>query len=196
MPGYHISLHFTAQDNRIVASTPTFFGSNPAITEEKGKPAKQALRLETELGFQLVTSLSPEQLAVARFSEESPAKIITGNQRQVTALEPRGIALTELTTGQQEWFLLLLETYVDRYELGFAADLRAKIEAAGIDNLYFAWAGGLQPGQGHYYRIQGPMLLIEYDNTQNDANHVHTVVRDLTNDFAEDILREHYQQKH
>ena len=71
-----------------------------------------------------------------------------------------------------------------------------KIENAGIENLTFAWAGSLQPGAGHYYRIQGPMLLIEYDNTQNNANHVHTVVRDLTNDFAEDILREHYQKEH
>ena len=71
-----------------------------------------------------------------------------------------------------------------------------KIKAAGIDNLTFAWAGSLKNGEGNYYRIQGPMLLIEYDNTQNNNNHVHTVVRDLTNDFAEDILREHYQKDH
>ncbi|HEU5145571.1 MAG TPA: DUF3500 domain-containing protein, partial [Chryseosolibacter sp.] len=97
---------------------------------------------------------------------------------------------------QQKLFLQLLNVYVKNYQLGFSKRLMDKIEKAGIENLSFAWAGSLQPGAGHYYRIQGPMLLIEYDNTQNNANHVHTVVRDLTNDFAEDILREHYQKEH
>ena len=90
----------------------------------------------------------------------------------------------------------LLDVYVRNYELGFSNKLMDKIKKAGIENLSFAWAGSLKPGAGHYYRIQGPMLLIELDNTQNNANHVHTVVRDLTNDFGEDILREHYQKEH
>jgi hypothetical protein len=71
-----------------------------------------------------------------------------------------------------------------------------KIKKAGIENLSFVWAGNLKYGLPHYYRIQGPMLLIEYDNIQTNANHVHTIVRDLTNDFAEDILREHYLSAH
>lgn len=86
--------------------------------------------------------------------------------------------------------------HIDNYQLGFAKTLRAKIEKAGFENFSFAWAGSLEPGRGHYYRIQGPMLLIEYDNTQNNANHVHAVERDLDNDFAEDILKEHYGQHH
>ena len=90
----------------------------------------------------------------------------------------------------------LLNVYVKNYQFGFAKRLMDKIEKAGIENLSFAWAGSLQPGAGQYYRIQGPMLLIEYDNTQNNANHVHSVVRDLTNDFAGDILREHYEKEH
>lgn len=92
--------------------------------------------------------------------------------------------------------LSLLDVYVKNYELGFSTTLMNKIKKAGIENLSFAWAGSLKPGRGHYYRIQGPMLLIEFDNTQNNANHIHTVVRDLTNDFAEDILREHYAKEH
>jgi hypothetical protein len=71
-----------------------------------------------------------------------------------------------------------------------------KIKKAGVEKLTFAWAGSLKPGAGYYYRIQGPMLLIELDNTQNNANHVHSVVRDLTNDFGEDIFREHYEKEH
>jgi len=92
--------------------------------------------------------------------------------------------------------LRLLETYVGNYQLDFSAKLMQKITKAGFENLSFAWAGSLSPGNGNYYRIQGPMLLIEYDNTQNNANHVHTAVRDLTNDFAEDLLREHYLKDH
>jgi hypothetical protein len=80
--------------------------------------------------------------------------------------------------------------------MDFSAKLMERIKKAGIENLSFAWAGGMQPGDRHYYRIQGPMLLIEYDNTQNNGNHIHTVVRDLANDFAEDILREHYEKEH
>jgi hypothetical protein len=114
-------------------------------------------------------------------------------------LTPAGLLYTEMNETQQKLFMKLLNVYIDNYELGFAKTLSAKIKKAGIDNLSFAWAGGLAPGvaNGNYYRIQGPALLIEFDNTQNNANHVHTVVRDLTNDFAEDILREHYQnEKH
>jgi len=90
----------------------------------------------------------------------------------------------------------LLDVYVKNYELGFSTTLMKKITDAGVDNLSFAWAGSLKPSKGHYYRIQGPMLLIEFDNTQNNANHMHSVVRDLTNDFAEDILKEHYEKEH
>ena len=93
-------------------------------------------------------------------------------------------------------FLQLLDVYVKNYELGFVSKLMAKITKAGMANLSFAWAGSTKPGAGHYYRIQGPMLLIEYDNTQNSGNHIHSVVRDLTNDFAEDILKEHYKKEH
>ena len=92
--------------------------------------------------------------------------------------------------------LKLLDLYVKNYAFGFSKKLMEKIKKAGIENLTFAWAGSLQPGAGHYYRIQGPMLLIEYDNTQNNANHVHTTIRDLNDDFAEDILREHYAKEH
>jgi hypothetical protein len=121
---------------------------------------------------------------------------VSGNERHATVLEPQGISYAELNESQQRTFLLLLDVYVKNYQLGFSSKLMEKIKKAGIENLNFAWAGSMQPGAGHYYRIQGPMLLIEYDNTQTRANHVHTAVRDLTNDFAEDILREHYEKEH
>jgi hypothetical protein len=194
--GHHISLNFTSTDNRIVSSTPSFFGSNPAIVNVEGFDRKEVLKLETELGFLLVNSLTQDQLAVARFSDSAPKEIITGNNRKVVNIEPKGISYKELAGDQKEVLMKLLDVYIDNYQFGFAETFRAKIKKAGIENLTFAWAGAMSPGKGHYYRIQGPMLLIEYDNIQNNANHVHTVVRDLTNDFAEDILRKHYQKDH
>lgn len=194
--GHHISLNFSSINNKVVSSTPSFFGSNPAIVNVDGFDKKQVLKLETELGFSLVNSLTIAQLTVAKFSDTAPSEIITGNRAKVENLEPKGIAFKELTTGQKKIFMNLLDVYLSNYQLGFSKTLRAKIDKAGINNLSFSWAGSLTPGKGHYYRIQGPMLLIEYDNTQNNANHVHTVVRDLTNDFAEDILKEHYQKEH
>lgn len=194
--GHHISLNFSSINNKVVSSTPSFFGTNPAIVNIEGFDRKQVLKLETELGFSLVNSLTSAQLPIARFSDTAPSEIITGNRAKVENLEPKGISFKELTTEQKKIFMNLLDVYLSNYQLGFSKTLRAKIDKAGINNLSFAWAGSLAPGKGHYYRIQGPMLLIEYDNTQNNANHVHTVVRDLTNDFAEDILKEHYQNEH
>lgn len=194
--GHHLSLNFSSLKGSIEASTPSFMGANPAIVPRGPESGKQVLKQETDLGFFLVNSLSKEQLKLARFSDTALPEIITGNDRKAELPEPKGIGYTTLTEDQKKIFMQLLEVYVKNYQLGFSAKLMARIRKAGIENLSFAWAGSLQPGAGHYYRIQGPMLLIEYDNTQNSANHVHTVVRDLTNDFAEDILREHYEKEH
>ncbi|MEO6219777.1 MAG: DUF3500 domain-containing protein [Ginsengibacter sp.] len=194
--GHHISLNFTSTNEKIISSTPSFFGSNPAIVPIKEQKGKQVLKLETEIGFQLINSLTTNQLKVAKFSDEAPGEILTGNKRRVENIENNGIAYGSLTEDQKKTFMRLLNVYIDNYDLDFANSLRKKIEKAGFENLHFAWAGSLKQGAGHYYRIYGPVLLIEYDNTQNHANHVHTVVRDLTNDYGEDILREHYKTDH
>lgn len=196
LEGHHITLNFSSINAAIESSTPSFFGSNPAIVPSGAEKGKQILKEETEFGFSLVNSLSGDQLSKARFSETAPHEIITGNDRRATELLPMGILYTEMDESQKKQFLKLLDVYVKNYAFGFSSRLMDKIKNAGIENLSFAWAGSLKPGAGHYYRIQGPMLLIEYDNTQNNANHVHTIVRDLTNDFAEDILREHYEKEH
>lgn len=196
--GHHISLNFVSNKGKIISSTPSFFGSNPGIVpDEVGfQQGRQVLKRETELALAFVNSLNPAQLKLARFSEEAPNEILTSNNRKATNLQPKGIAFKALSADQKKYFLQLLDVFVKNYEFGFSRTLMDKIEKAGMDNLTFAWAGGLKAGTANYYRIQGPMLLIEYDNTQNNANHVHSVVRDLTNDFAEDLLREHYLKDH
>jgi len=194
--GHHVSVNFASDKNEIVSSTPSFFGSNPGIVPRGEQKGKELLKLETDLGFELCNAFSADQKKKAIFSDKALPEIIMSDRLKAERIEPLGIAYKEMNTAQQKVFTRLLDVFVNNYQLGFAKTLMDKIEKAGIENLSFAWAGESTPGNGTYYRIQGPTLLIEYDNTQNNANHVHTAVRDLTNDFAEEILREHYKKEH
>lgn len=196
LEGHHLSLNFSASNGNIEASTPSFFGANPATVPSGKERGRQTLKKETELAFALLNSLSTEQRKTTVFATTPPFDILTRNDRKATLPSEKGIMYSSLTSAQQDQFLQLLDVYIRNYELGFADKLMAKIKKAGIDQLSFAWAGSQQPGAPHYYRIQGPMLLIEFDNTQNNGNHIHSVVRDLTNDFAEDILSEHLARDH
>ena len=127
---------------------------------------------------------------------KAPAEILTGDSRKAMINDPKGILYNELNGTQQKIFMKLLSIYIHRYTRLFAMGMMQEIEAAGLNNLRFAWAGEQQPAIGHpnYYRIQGPTIIIEYDNTQNNANHVHSVIRDLKNDFGGDELLEHYNK--
>lgn len=190
--GHHLSLNFTYFNGVVESSTPSFMGANPAVAPSGARNLQE----ETDLAFALLNSLTPDQLKVAVFSDKALPEIVTGNNREARLLEPKGILYKDLNADQQKAMIKLLNVFVKNYELGFSSKLWDKIQKAGVDNLSFAWAGNTKPGAGTYYRIQGPMLQIEYDNTQTNANHVHTAVRDLTNDFAGDILKEHYQKEH
>ena len=196
MEGHHLAINFSSVNNEIGSSTPTFWGSNPGTIPKGEDKGKQILKLETELGFELCNSLTDDQKKKAIFSDRALPEIVMGNKRKAELIEPLGLSYREMSKGQQSLLLRLIEVYVNNYQFDFSSKFMQKINKAGIENLSFAWAGGIAAGKGNYYRIQGPMLLIEYDNTQNNANHVHTAVRDLTNDFAEDILREHYFKDH
>jgi hypothetical protein len=194
--GHHVSLNFTLLQGEIVSSTPSFFGSNPGTVKEGESKGMEVLKKETELGFALVNSLSATQQNTAILSNTALPEIVSGNSRKAIPLIPAGLSYSQMSKEQQTMFMNLLNVYVKNYAFSASKKLMDKITQAGIDNLHFAWAGSLKSGAGHYYRIQGPMLLIEYDNTQNNANHVHTTIRDLNDDFAEDILKEHYAKEH
>jgi hypothetical protein len=196
LEGHHLAINFTFDQKKLVSSTPTFWGSNPGIVLSGPLKGKQMLKVETDLGFELVNSLNQDQRKIAIFSETAPAEIITGNDRTAQKLEPAGLPYASMNADQQKLLSRLIEVFVQNYQPDFGSKLMEKITKAGMKNLSFTWAGSLKPGIGEYYRIQGPTFLIEYDNTQNNANHVHTVVRDLTSDFGDDILREHYKREH
>ena len=196
--GHHLSLNFTYFNGVVESATPSFMGANPAVVPSGQRKGERNLIDETDLAFQFLDLLTPEQLKVAVFSDKALPEIVTANAREAKFLDPKGILYKDLTADQQKAFIKLLNVFVKNYELGFSSKLWEKIQKAGVDNLSFAWAGATTntPGAGTYYRIQGPMLQIEYDNTQTNANHVHTAVRDLTNDFAGDLLKQHYQKEH
>lgn len=194
--GHHLSINFTSSNHKISSATPTFFGTNPGTIKITGHKDKEVLKKETALSFKLVNSLSPEQLKKAKFTDIAPIEISTTTQRKVENFEQKGIFYNDFTTDQQLLFHDLINLYLNNYEKNFSEGYREKIKKAGIENLSFSWAGSLEPGVPNYWCIQGPVLLIEYDNTQTDANHVHTVLRDPTNDYGEDTLRKHLKEDH
>jgi hypothetical protein len=189
--GHHLSLNYTVANGE-VAVTPSFFGANPAEVRQGPHKGLRVLKAEEELARALVQSLSKSGAETVIFSENPPAEILTGEQRKVTALEPVGVLAADMTESQRQALLELISEYTGRHRKDLAeADMR-KIKTAGIDKVRFGWAGGTQPGEAWYYRIQGPSFLMEAANTQNQANHIHTTWRDFEGDFGRDLLGEHY----
>jgi hypothetical protein len=192
--GHHLSLNFTSPVTAVPAVTPSFFGSNPNEQRREGVVVQRVLAPEEDLARELVKSLDAGQRKVGLLSSRAPADILNGPGRTLTG--PEGIGYAQLGELQQALLVRLIKVYLDRYRPDVAAEEWARIERAGLTTVRFAWAGGLEPRQGHYYRIQGRSFVLEYDNTQDGANHVHTVWRDAERDFGVDLLREHYLESH
>jgi len=189
--GHHMSLHFTVVDGTLVAGAPTFFGSNPAEVRAGPKKGTRVLGPAEDAARALIESLDASQREKAVIDTIAPNDIITLAKAKVDPLSPAGIPASALTTSQRDLLRKLIGVYTGYMADDIAADRLTRIEKAGWDRVAFAWAGSLERGKKHYYRVQGPTFLIEYDNTQNDANHVHSVWRDFDGDFGADLLREH-----
>jgi hypothetical protein len=192
--GHHISIRFTINDGAVggqVASTPMFLGSNPAETREGQFAGRRPLHEEEDRARRLVQALTPDQLKAAIFNAVAPGDILTMNKNDIAPLPDEGILYSALQPAQQEMLRQVIAAYTETMEADVAAERMKAATSAGLDKLRFAWAGSTEKGQKHYYRIQGPTFLIEFDNTQNDGNHVHSVWRDFNGDFGRDILREH-----
>jgi hypothetical protein len=191
--GHHLSLNFTLVRDSLTATAPAFFGANPAEVRRGSRQGLRALAAEEDIGRELVLSLDRRQLDDALIASSTPRDIVTGNAARVEPLSPVGIRITELRPDQAAVLIRLLEVYLGRMAEPLAAQRRAALERSDFSEVTFAWAGSTRPGEAHYYRIQGPSFLVEYDNTQNAANHIHTVWRDFDGDFGRDLLREHYR---
>ena len=189
--GHHLSLHFTIVDGTAVASSPYFFGSNPAQIRSGPKAGLRVLREREDAARALIVALDPSQRAEAMIDAVAPDDIFTGAELTVDPLLPIGVKAAALSAGQRELLMSVIHAYTSVMADDIAAERNAGVHEAGIDDIVFAWAGPTERGEQHYYRVQGPTFLIEYDNTQGDGNHVHSVWRDFAGDFGRDLLREH-----
>lgn len=194
--GHHLSFNFTVVDGKHVFFTPAFMGTNPAEVRSGPRRGERVLGEEEDAGFAFVESLNPEQRAAAIIAADPLKEIVTTNKKRVDPLSPAGIPATRLTPPQRTRLEALVKLYLSRWRPELAEETFAKIAAAGLDKLTFAWAGPIDRSKGRYYRIQGPTFLIEFDNFQNNFNHVHTVVRDFKGDFGHDLLAEHHAREH
>jgi hypothetical protein len=191
--GHHLSLNFSSVDGALFSTTPAFMGANPAEVRSGPSAGLRVLAAEEDLGRALVHALDPEQRERAVISAQAPSDIITGADRKAMLQRFEGLPAAAMTEAQVAMLWGIVEEYAHNLRPDMADAQLARIREAGIENLHFAWAGRIEPGRPHYYRIHGPTVLFEYDNVQNNANHIHSVWRDIENDFGEDILRRHYE---
>jgi hypothetical protein len=192
--GHHLSLNF-ACSGKGASATPSFYGSNPGEVRQGSRTGLRILGREEDLGRRLFQSLSETQKSQALLSKEAPKDILNDPKRE-SYTDPEGLPLSDMTPEQVELVEAILRQYLGRH--------RPEIESAEWDRIHqsdwkttrFAWAGGAERGQGHYYRLQGRSFLLEYDNTQNEGNHPHSIWRDRERDFGGDLLKAHYAQSH
>jgi hypothetical protein len=219
--GHHVSIHYTFSRDGLASWTPLFLGSNPARVQHDGYDLIRPLGETEDRARELLASLSAAQKSKAVICESVPPDVVLGILPQVytpftgdgvpglpalaeqfggkdalavlrfDAKKPLGIAATDLTGGQRELLAALLGVYAGRFPEGLTW-----LAATNADDLHFAWAGTETVGKPHYYRLQGPEIVVEYDNIQNDANHVHTVTRSARNDFGADALALHHLWDH
>lgn len=192
--GHHLSLSFSAITPELLATTPAFMGANPAEVPGGTHAGFRILGAEEDLARALLANLDDSQRSRAIIETTAPQDIITVNSRNVTLRDPVGLPAAAMTETQRGVLWQLMAEYVQNMQRDIAHRQLEKIKHAGIDKLHFAWAGSLERGKAHYYRVHGPTSLIEYDNTQSNANHIHTVWRDLQDDFGGDLLRKHYEE--
>ena len=188
---HHISLRFDVVNGTAISSTPSFAGANPAEVKDGPQKGQRTLGVLEDTARTLVTGLDAAQRKTAVFTDVALNDIVTENALDIKPLSPAGLQASAMTPPQRDQLMKILDAYAGLMAADIAADRMTKIKIAGVDNITFAWAGSLDRGQKHYYRVQGPTFLIEFDNTQNDANHVHSVWRDFKGDFGRDLLREH-----
>ena len=194
--GHHISIHMHIYKGEVISTTPFFFGSNPAVVPA-GLPnaGRSILGSREALGLELANSLDSSQRSIAVIAEDAPFDILTYNSSKALIPKEEGIRGGQMNGTQKEMLTALITEYTSQVRDDIAdkgvGKVLNQIREDGVENFHFAWSGGMEHLQNHYYRIHSGDFIIEYDNRQNDANHIHSVLRDVENDFGIDVLREH-----
>jgi Protein of unknown function (DUF3500) len=191
--GHHLSLHFSSATGKLVSSTPAFFGAEPAKVPSGPHAGLRVLGDQEDAARRLFESLDPAQRREAIIGTSAPGDIILRPNRKAVP-DPEGLPASKMTDAQRRLLMDLIAVYTGNLREDLARAQTEKIEKADVAAIRFAWAGDTRPGGVFYYRVQGPTFVLEYDVTQSDADHVHSVFRDLENDFGGDALRRHYAE--
>jgi hypothetical protein len=193
--GHHLSQNYTVMNGQVVDS-PSFFGSNPAEVRQGPRKGLRALSAEDSMGLELIGTLDEPLRKAAIVDAKAYSDILSAASRKVAlAGQPSGLSAARMNSMQFDALRALAELYARNLPDELAQRRLQQVDREGR-SAYFAWAGGINPGDPHYYRIQASSFLIEFDDTQDNANHIHSVWRDLRNDFGGDLLRAHYETSH
>jgi Protein of unknown function (DUF3500) len=193
--GHHLSQNYTVVNGKVV-DAPSFFGANPAEVGQGPRKGLRTLAGEDNLGNELIHLLDEQQQKVAIVDPTAYKDILSAaNRKAALQGQPSGLSGSRMNAMQFDALMALMEEYARNVAAELAENRIAQIHQADR-NIYFAWSGGIHRGDPHYYRVQTPSFLIELDDTQDDANHIHSVWRDLTGDFGQDLLQQHYESDH
>ena len=195
--GHHLSINVAVAPDHSVGVTPTFFGANPAhVPRGHAHAGFRLIGAEEDAAFTLAGSLEGGVRTQAVIANRSLGDIVSGPGRELSLQGYEGVPLARLNEAQRGGVMRILELYAGTMREEIAAPALARVREAGVEALHFAWAGSLARGQPHYFRVHGPTALIEYDNTQDGANHVHSVWIDPQDVFGRDLLKTHYRGAH
>jgi hypothetical protein len=189
--GHHVCLNYSIWNDKVIAVTPFFFGANPAEVRRGPKNGLRILGDREDLAFELMESLDAGQQSKAIIYDEAPLDILTYNSSKVSLPQEEGLPASKMSGTQQEMLMALVTEYVSQVRCDVAQERLDAFKTNGIDGIHLAWAGPVDKTKAHYYRLHGGDFLVEFDNRQDGANHIHSVYRDVENDFASDVLRQH-----
>ena len=194
--GHHVSLHYSLWGDRVLSVTPFFFGANPAEVRKGPKQGLRILGVSQDIALDLMDSLDAGQQSRAMIYDEAPADIITFNSSRASLPKEEGLPATAMSGTQREMLMALASEYVTRIRSDLAEAKLNALRQGGLEKIHLAWGGPIDRTQPHYYRLHGGEFVVEYDNRQNGANHIHSVLRDVDNDFAADVMRDHLLMYH
>jgi hypothetical protein len=193
--GHHLSQNYTIVNGKVLDG-PSFFGSNPAEVRQGPRKGLRTLAAEDDLGLEMMQTLDGAQQKVAIVDPTAYKDILTAASRKAALSgQASGLSATKMNAKQFDALMAVMETYARNVPGELAQGREDQIKKAG-KSIFFAWSGGINRGDPHYYRVQTTSFLIEFDDTQDAANHIHSVWRDFTGDFGGDLLKEHYQSSH
>ena len=194
--GHHVSLHFSVWKDEIISMTPFFFGANPAEVRKGPKNGLRILSHREDIAFDLMDSFDEGQKKKAIIYGTAPYDIITYNSSKVSLPAEEGLSIAKMSGTQREIIKSLISEYINQVPEELAQKKYSELDKYGLENIHFAWGGATDPSGEHYYRLHGGNFVVEFDNRQNGANHIHSVWRDVDNDFAEDVMRQHLLAYH